>query len=330
MPLIILSFLLCSAIIFYCGSRITKYGDILAEKTKLGGTWIGLAVVASVTSLPELFTGISAVAIVNAPDIAISNVLGACAYNLLLVAILDALHAKVPISSKVHIGHIISAAAGILLLSIVSLSLLLSDLIVPLGWIGPYSLLIIFVYLLTIRMLYYYEKRRFVHYVRERALELRYENISTKRALILYSINALGVVTSALFLPKIGVVLANLTGLTQTFVGGIFIAFTTTLPEIVVSLTAIKMGAIDLGIGNILGSIIFNIFILAIDDFFYIKGALLSSCDPQHLLSALFVIFMLGTLIIGIIYRTEKKPFFLAWDSVVILLAFIVYVMLLY
>lgn len=330
MPLFLIAFLLLSAVIFYCGARISKYGDILAEKTSLGGTWIGLVVVASVTSLPELFTGISAVTIVDAPDIAISNVLGACAYNLLLVALLDAVHGKMPLSSKIHIGHIISATSGILLLSIVSLSLILRDIITPLGWIGPYSLLIPLIYILTIRMLYYYEKRRLSHYVKERAIELRHEAVSTKKALLYYSLNASAVIVAALFLPKIGVALAEATGLSQTFVGGIFIAFSTTLPEIVVSYTAIKMGAIDLGIGNILGSVLFNLFILAIDDFLYFKGALLKSSDPRHLISALTVIFMLGTLIVGIIYRTEKKTFLLAWDSIIITLTFIIYLMLLY
>ncbi|MCS7278910.1 MAG: hypothetical protein NZ530_02485 [Thermodesulfobacteriaceae bacterium] len=325
-----MAFFICSIVIFYCGSRVSKYGDILAEKTRLGGTWIGLALVASVTSLPELFTGISAVTYVDAPDIAISNVLGACAYNLLLLAMLDVLHVKAPLSSKLHIGHIISAASGILLLSIVSLSLLLRKIIIPLGWIGPYSLVIIFVYFSTIRMLYSYEKRRYTHYLKEKVIKLQYEDISTKSALFYYLINAIGVIMAALFLPKIGVNLAKETGLSQTFVGNIFIALATTLPEFVVSFAAVKRGAIDLGIGNILGSVIFNILILAIDDFFYLKGALLNSEDYRHITSALFVISMLGTFIIGIIYRTEKKAFPMAWDSLIIALTFLIYVMLLY
>jgi len=43
------------------GYYLTVYGDVIAEKTGLGGTWIGLAMMATVTSLPELVTGISSV-----------------------------------------------------------------------------------------------------------------------------------------------------------------------------------------------------------------------------------------------------------------------------
>jgi Ca2+/Na+ antiporter len=82
-------------------------------------------------------------------------------------------------------------------------------------------------------------------------------------------------------LPLIGRGLAEITGLGQTFVGNIFIAASTTLPEAIVSLYAIRIGSTDLAIGNILGSNIFNIFILAVDDIFFVKGPLLSFANSE-------------------------------------------------
>ncbi|MFH1702279.1 MAG: hypothetical protein ABIB41_02445 [Nitrospirota bacterium] len=61
MILLWLGFIVCTSLIFYSGSKLSKYGDIIAEKTGLGRTWIGLVLMASVTSLPELVTGISSV-----------------------------------------------------------------------------------------------------------------------------------------------------------------------------------------------------------------------------------------------------------------------------
>jgi len=56
-----LGFIVCTSLIVYSGTKLAKYGDIIAEKTGLGRTWIGVVLMASVTSLPELVTGISSV-----------------------------------------------------------------------------------------------------------------------------------------------------------------------------------------------------------------------------------------------------------------------------
>lgn len=62
-----IGFIVCTSIIVYSGTRLSKYGDIIAEKTGLGRTWIGVVLMASVTSLPELVTGISSVTYANVP-----------------------------------------------------------------------------------------------------------------------------------------------------------------------------------------------------------------------------------------------------------------------
>lgn len=137
-------------------------------------------------------------------------------------------------------------------------------------------------------------------------------------------------IIAAVFLPKIGQGIAEATGLGQTFVGNIFIAVSTSLPEVVVSVAAVKMDAVDLAIGNLFGSNIFNIFILSIDDLFYIKGPLLSSVQTGHAISALSAVTMTAIAIIGLTYRTEKKRLFLAWDSIGILIMYVINLMLLY
>jgi len=61
MMILWIGLILCTSVIVYAGARLSKYGDIIAGKTGLGGTWIGVVLLASVTSLPELVTGISSV-----------------------------------------------------------------------------------------------------------------------------------------------------------------------------------------------------------------------------------------------------------------------------
>lgn len=325
-----LSFIVCTSVIVYSGTRLAKYGDIIAEKTGLGRAWIGLVLMASVTSLPELVTGITSVTFAGVPDIAAGDVLGSCVFNMLILALLDAAHRPEPLSAKAHHGHILSAAFGILLLGVVAVSLFLGDSIPSIGWIGLYTPLIMGVYLIAMRLVYFYEQRQISSFIKEIAVELQYERIPTKIAIVHYSIHAVVVVIAAIFLPKIGEAIALTTGLGQTFVGNIFIAVSTSLPEVVVSIAAVKIGAINLAVGNLFGSNIFNILILGIDDLFFVKGPLLSLVNQNHAIPALSAIVMTAIAIIGLTYRAEKKKLFLAWDSAGMVLIFVINLVLLY
>jgi len=330
MILLWLAFVTCTAVIVYSGVRLSRYGDIIAEKTGLGRTWIGVVLMASVTSLPELVTGLSSVTFAGVPDIAAGDVLGSCVFNMLILTILDAFYRQSPISTKAHHGNVLSGGIGILMISVVAVSLLAGEKIFPFGWIGAYSLLIVLIYLVAMRLVFFYEKRNIAAYMKEVAVEARYKDISKKTAFVNYGINALIIIIAAVFLPKIGEGIAEKTGLGQTFVGNILIAISTSLPEVVVSISAVRMDAVDLAIGNLFGSNIFNIFILAIDDFFFLKGPILSHVSPLHAVSALSAIAMAAIAIIGLTYRVEKKRLFLAWDSIGILLVYVSNVMLLY
>jgi cation:H+ antiporter len=127
-----LGFIVCTSIILYSGIKLSRYGDIIAEKTGLGRAWIGVVLMASVTSLPELVTGISSVTYAGVPDIAAGDILGSCVFNMLILAILDSIYRVMPISAKAHQGNILSAGFGILLLSIVAISLFLGNTVSPL------------------------------------------------------------------------------------------------------------------------------------------------------------------------------------------------------
>jgi cation:H+ antiporter len=84
-----IEFVACAGLIFWAGSLLSKYGDVIAEKTGLGRAWIGAILIAGVTSLPELASGVSAVAWLNRPNLAAGAVLGSCLFNLALIAMID-------------------------------------------------------------------------------------------------------------------------------------------------------------------------------------------------------------------------------------------------
>ncbi len=313
-------FLGVTGLILFSGTKLTRYGSVISEKTGLSGLWLGLVLMAGVTSLPELATGLSAVAS-NLPDIAVGNILGSCVFNVLILGLLDTLSRKVPLSSKINQANIFSAGMSVLFLGGVSLSLFLGARLPGLGYVGFYTPLLIAGYLGTMRMAFKFERRRSASAAG--LAEDRESSAMTLRAAILrYAFHAAVVVGAAVFLPSIAEGIAEMTGLGQTFVGNIFVAISTSLPELTVCVAAMRIGAVDMAVGNIFGSNIFNMFILAVLDLFYFKGPLLSFVESQHMIPTLLAMAMTGLAVAGLIYNSEKKRFVWAWDSFGIILIF--------
>ncbi len=317
--LIWLQFVACTVVILFAGAKLSKYGDTIAEKTGLGRTWIGVVLMASVTSLPELITGVSSVALFDLPNIAAGDALGSCMFNILIIALLDFRRGAAPISSQAHHGQVLTAAYGILLLGLVSIAIVAGTKIPGVGWIGLYSVVFLLIYLGAMRMVFRYEKRRLAETPQAAEEEMRYGHISKVRALAMYALNAALVIGAATWLPHLGDEIAEMTGLGRTFVGSVFIAASTSLPEVVVSFAALRIGAVDLALGNLFGSNLFNIGILAVDDLLYTKGPLLSHITSSHTVTASAAIVMTAIAIAGLTYRAGRKAYLMAWDSVGIL-----------
>jgi cation:H+ antiporter len=298
---------------------------VIAERTGLGRVWVGVALMGTITSLPELATGLSSVLVFDAPDIAAGDVLGSCMANLLILVLLDAL-CKGPLLAQVHTGHVLTGAFGVLLLGVVLASVFVGPRQAALGWMSPSSLLVLLLYFLAMRALFFYEQRAMAALKR---LKL-YPEQSLREAVRGYVLNALVVVAAATALPYLGKTLAEATGLGQTFMGSIFIAVSTSLPELVVSLAALRLQALDLAVGNLLGSNLFNMGILAVDDFFYFQGPLMSAIEQGHVLTALTAMMMTAVVITGITYRAQQKRRPLAWDSMSLLMLYLVNMLALY
>ncbi len=325
-----LAFLIAALLITIAGSRLSKYSDVIAEKTGVGGAWIGLVLLASVTSLPELATGISAVTIANAPDIALGDVLGSLVFNLAILAVLDFLHRGESIYTRAAPGHVLSAGFGVILIGFVGFSLLLAQKTdgLSLGHVGFYTPVIIVFYLLAMRTLFVYERRQ-LEFAKETAA--RYPHITLRHAAIGCALAGLVVVAAGAWLPFIGKELAEIYGWHSSFVGTLFIAAATSLPELVVTLAALRLGALDMAIGNLLGSNLFDVLIIAIDDLFFLRGPLLSHVSEIHAVTALSALIMTGAVIVGLIYRPRTRLMkTVGWVSLSLLAVYILNVYILY
>ena len=318
-----------AAVILYAGANLSRYGDVIAEKTGMGRTWVGVILMASVTSLPELITGVSSVVVFDLPDLAVGNVLGACMFNILTIALLDVLSGPTPISARANQGQVLAAGFGLLMLAVAAISIAANASMPTLGWIGWYSVAFFLIYAVSMRTVFLFERKRIAELVHER-VEARYDGISLGRAYRNYAMNATLVIGAATYLPHLGDRIATVSGLGGTFVGTTLIALITTLPELVVSIAALRIGAADLVFGNLLGSNLFNLAILAIDDVLYVKGPLLSAAAQSHMVTANGAMAMTAVAVIGLTYRASKKRFIFAWDSLAIVGVYLCAVSLVY
>jgi cation:H+ antiporter len=319
-----LKLLACAGVIGYAGSRLSRYGDVIAEKTGLGGTWIGLVLLATVTSLPELVTGISAVALAGVPNIAVGNILGACILNLAMIVLLDFLHRQESVFTRASQGHILSAGFGIILLGVVAFNLALSDPLggLALGHVGVYSPLIALLYLFALRTVFRYEARQRAEYAGE--IVERYPELTLRTAALRYAAASAGVVAAAIYLPFVGAELAQVMGWHGSFVGTLFIAVATTLPELSVTISALRLGALDMAIGNLFGSNLFNLAVLAVDDVFFLQGPILAHVSRIHLSSAISAATMAAVAIVGLLYRPGGRVFgTVGWTSIFLLCGYL-------
>ena len=322
MHMIWVKFIICAALIFIAGKHLAKYADIIAEKTGLGGVWIGLILVAVATSLPELFTGVGSVVFVDAPNLTVGNLMGANSYNLLNIGLIDLLSGGTPLLSTVSSGQLLTAVFSLIPIVLATLGIILSQNGVSVwsaGNIGIFSIAIFVSYCVITRIIYRFEKKNTEYQIPN----TKYGLVNLKTAYTQYAIAALIIVISGIWLAYIGKELSVLLRLDESFVGTLFMGLATTLPEITVSIAALLIGAKEIAIANMLGSNLFNMTIIFIDDILYRKAPILSVVSPDHILQACAVMIMTAVVIIAMATKAKKKIFRVSWYVPLIFIIFI-------
>jgi cation:H+ antiporter len=317
---------ICAAVILYAGSQLSNYADIIADKTGLSKGWIGLILLATITSLPELISSISAVTLHDLPDMAVSGTIGSCMFNMMIIGLLDTFSKKRPISLVIHQGHILSAGFGIVMMGFVAIDILFGKylpILTKFNAMDPLSFAFVVVYLIAMKLIFSYERTKLKAYVAETAEALPESNQSLTRVIAIFTFNAVLIVVAACYLPALGEDIGRITGWGQSFIGSSFIAITTSLPELVVSFSAARRGSFDMAVANLLGSNLFNIVILSITDFCYIKAPLLRVVSQANTLTALTAMISMGIVVIALAYRSEKKIWILSGDAIALILVYV-------
>jgi cation:H+ antiporter len=317
-----LNFAACAALIGAAGAALTHYGDLIARLTGVSRSWVGLILVATVTSLPELITGVAGVTIADTPDIAVGGALGSCTFNLAMLIIADVMMRGEPMYHRTDPGHILSAGFGVILIGFAGTVLIVSRGDLSFRWlhVSAYTPIIVLLYLVAIRAAFLYERRSKPVLPGAGAGE----RISLTAAIAWYAAAAIVVVLAGAWLPFVGESLAQVMGWHTSFVGTLFVAGVTSLPELAVTISALRIRAVDLVVANLLGSNLFNILVVAIEDIAYFGGPLLASVSPVHAVTAFAAVVMTGILIVAFVFRPETRVLgTFGWASLALLLIYL-------
>ncbi len=297
-----------AAVILFASTFLAKSADVIAIKTGLGRSFIGVVLLATATSLPEPGLGVSSITLFDEPDLAAGDAFGSNIFNLLIIGLLDLYWRNGPILNRVSATSTVVAALGILIISLTIVAMIFHDSTTATsGWtISPVSIAIVFVFLAAMYMIYRFDRTQKGQSDTEQGAHL---SSSLTRAALFYVLAAMVIVASALWLANIGNEISDAMGWEASFVGTQFLAFSTSLPELAASIAAIRINAPELAISNVLGSNLFNMgFILFMDDVALTGAPLWTAISGIHMLTAAIAILMTSVIVIALMSRPRSRP----------------------
>lgn len=286
-------------VVVFLSMKLGKYVDIIDEKSNISGAFIGAVMLAAVTSLPELFTSLSAVWVVGESSFVIGNILGSNLINLAFMGVVMLIFTKKFKFAKFSKSYYASLFVGMGMYVLVALGLFLGQYL-RIGWFTAVSPLILVLYVLFLKRL---PKSA------ESEGEKKEENMTLRTAVIRFIICAVLLIGTSIAMTYLTDIVAELLQLGKTFAGALFLGIATSLPELISSITLCSRGNFNASAGNFIGSNIFNFTILFVADMFsFGKAANVYILNPESVYLLIFgEIAMISTFLMLFLKSPAKK-----------------------
>ncbi len=317
-------FLVSTTLLVLAAIKLAEYGDVIACRTGLGGMFIGTLLMAGATSLPEFLTSINAIQ-QNVLNIAAGNMLGSNMFNMLLIGLLDLIFFQQRLLRRVAMKHALTASIAVFLTGRVTF-FILADIEIQIGWVGLDSLFVISAYTVGVWLI----RANDGGGEAQMSEEVLCTMPSLRTGVIGFTIAALVLILVSPYLVSSSAEIAEITGLGTGFVGTVLVALITSLPELVSVITAVRIGAHDMAVGNLFGSNVFNMAALGLTDLVYTQGRFLGAVDPQFALVGLLGLLLTALALIGNQARLERRIWIVEIDALLLILAYFAGVWLLY
>nr|WP_281270470.1 sodium:calcium antiporter [Saliterribacillus persicus] len=282
--------------------RLATYADYISTETKMGGFLAGTILLAVATSLPELTTTVSASIIGNA-NIAVGNGLGTIMFNIFILFILDIHFRKKRLFLRVSDDHLYTGLIALILCIISAVGLAVNFSFTVFN-VSMTSLTVILVYFIGMRLTSKKQNSESALSKPEPKAKPKKMSLNLKKAVTGFVLYGIIILVAGSALAISGDEMAKSTGLSGTLIGSILVAFTTSIPDAMSTFTALRLANINMALGTILGSNLFNVLVVAIGDGFYFDGSIWEATSDDIIFIALVNFFL--TAIIMLIIKRDR------------------------
>ena len=227
----------------------------VAKKLHVPALVIGMTIVAMGTSLPELSVSVTA-SIAGSNQLAIGNVIGSNIFNLMVVLGSCALFSALEVSDdtiKKDFPFSVACAIALMIMGLIGNSV---------GHIDGAILIVVFIIFLASMLKAAKKSRKDAASLAEEDVEKEVVDIPTWLCFIYIVGGAVAIKFGGDWVVDSCTTLALKFGMSETLVGLTIVALGTSLPELVTSIVAAKKNELDMAIGNVVGSNIFNILLI--------------------------------------------------------------------
>jgi cation:H+ antiporter len=325
--IIILIFTCAAITIAYFGVKMTHVARKLAAETGMGEAIMGAVFIGASTSLSGIIASVTAAANGHA-EMAVSNALGGIAAQTFFLAVADMFYRKANLEhAAASAENLMMGAFLVTLLAIHLVGFSLPEF--EIFSVHPVSFIMLVSYFLGIHLLA--KTHKMPMWMPRRTRETRVEPEKSRhrrrsagaKSWLIFSAYSVIVGYAGWVLSVSGITIASETGLSEGLVGGVFTAVSTSLPELVIAITAVRLKSLTLAVGDIIGGNAFDTLFISVSDLAYREGSIYGNVSQLEQFWLALTILMTGILIMGLLHRERHGIANIGWESFLVFLLYV-------
>lgn len=306
------------------GARLTRTLDAITRKTGMGEAFVGMLLLGGITSLPEVANVLGS-SLQGLPDLAVNNLLGSAAINILLLAVGDAVIGRKAVTSGVVApATMMMCALCMLVLGLIAIAVTVGD--VSLGGVGLWPPVICVVSVGSFWIAATYGKRA-PWTVKGREDEGSEDekppqDTALWRLVIAAAIAAVVIFVAGYTLSEVGAALAEQTALGAGYVGFLLVGLATSMPELSSITTALRLQRYEMAFGQVLGTNFVNLSLILLADVAYRQAPVINELGRFEVVLALLGLTLIGVFQVGLLERRDRVVLRMGYDSLVVMVLF--------
>ncbi len=305
------AFVIAGAVIMIAGSRLARIADALSQRLGLGAAFFGAVFLGAATSLPGL-TASTLTAWRGAAELAVSNAVGGIAAQTLFLVFADIAYRRANLEhAAASLQNIFYGTALMIMLALTILARAGPD--ISFFAVHPVSVVLLAAYAFVVRLTDHAKTQpmwrpRQTEETKSEDEDADDEKQSTRMLWVWFAGLAAMTLACGWAVAEAGTVFIERFGMSETAVGVFFIAIATSTPELVVTIAAVRRGAVRLAIGGILGGNAFDTLFIAASDMAYRQGSIYHAMSDRQAFWIAVAIAMTGLIILGMLARERHGP----------------------